>query len=246
MTLHPTRRPDLLRWTLTVLVALVGALALSACQSSPHRVANPVALQDLNGNGPEAEAAAYVLRPGDSLDVRFFYNPELNEAVMIRPDGRISLQLVGEQQAAGLSPGELEQRLREAYSRDLKTPEVSVIVTNVPSYQVYVDGEVGAPGTVPIAGGMTVLQSVARAGGFGDSARRDEVVLIRRVPGEEPQVAVLNLDGAINGSDLSQDVRLQPYDVVYVPRTAIGNVNQFMAQYFRNNLPVPFSFGYSF
>lgn len=244
MRLDPSALPAAPQRLLAGVIALLGLLVLSAC-AAQHRVQDPVAVEELEAPASNPHGAAYVLRPGDRLDVKFFYNPELNEAVTIRPDGRISLQLVGEQQAAGLTPMDLERQLEEAYSRDLKTPEVSVIVTDVNGYAVYVDGEVGTPGPVSIEGGMTVLEVISRAGGFSEDARRNDVILIRRMPNREPQVAVLNLDAAINGSDLAQDVRLQPHDIVYVPRTAIADLNQFMAQYFRNNLPLPFSFGYA-
>lgn len=223
---------------LRMLLALVPMLGLLACSGRVVQNPTPIA------QAPVSTTAGYVIEPGDALDVRFFYNPELNEEVMVRPDGNISLPLVGEMQAAGRTPIQLEGMLKNSYSRELRQAAITVIVKGFAGQRVYVDGEVGEPQMVNIAGNLSAMQAVASAGGFKDSARKGEVLVIRRAGTPQPVVIPVDLDAAIAGTDTSQDILLQPYDVVYVPKTAIAEVNQFVDQYFRQNIPVPFGVGY--
>jgi polysaccharide export outer membrane protein len=113
--------PNILMFTLSTLLL---AASLIGCATNPA-IQKAIPVSEM----PQAqEPAAYVIRPGDQLDIKFFYNPELNESVTVRPDGKISLQLVDEVQASGLQPAELDAMLTEAYSRELKKPMVTVIV----------------------------------------------------------------------------------------------------------------------
>lgn len=224
--------------TIRTLLVLLAMAALAAC--SGRVVQNPTPIPETRAAGQ----ASYLIEPGDTLDVRFFYNPELNEEVTVRPDGAISLPLVGQVQAAGRSPTQLEQALRDAYARELRQAAITVIVQGFAGQRVYVDGEVGEPQMVPIAGNLTAMQAVASAGGFKPSARLGEVLVIRRTGAPKPQVIPLDLEAVLSGRDTGQDIVLQPYDVVYVPRTAIAEVNQFIDQYIRQNIPIPFGVGY--
>jgi protein involved in polysaccharide export with SLBB domain len=218
-------------------LALVLFLALAACTS---RIAtNPAPV-------PTAAAtpSAYMVEPGDDLDVRFFYNPELNEEVTVRPDGNISLPLVGEVRAAGRTPVQLESALKEAYARELRQAAITVIVKSFAGQRVFVDGEVGQPQMVKLAGSMTAMQAIASAGGFKPGARKGEVLVIRRTGAAQPQVIPLDLESTIEGTNTGQDIALQPYDVVFVPKSRIAQVNQWIEQYIKNNIPIPFGFGY--
>lgn len=221
-----------------LLSAVIPMLALMACSS--RVVQNPTPISQ----APTSSTAGYVIEPGDGLDVRFFYNPELNEEVTVRPDGNISLPLVGEMRAAGRSPAQLENSLREAYGRELRQAAITVIIKGFAGQRVYVDGEVGTPMMVNIAGNLSAMQAVASAGGFKPSARKGEILVIRRSGTPQPVVIPLDLEATINGTDTSQDILLQPYDIVFVPRTAVAEVNQFIDQYFRQNIPIPFGIGY--
>jgi len=184
-----------------------------------------------------APSTPYLIKAGDSLDIRFYKTPELNLLkVPVRPDGKISLELVGDVQAAGLQPGELARALTELYAGELEHPRLSVIVRNFGG-KVYVQGEVKTPASPPFAMGMTALQAISVAGGFADTARVDSVVLIRLEDGQYHGYR-LALKEALSGKDTSQDVYLMPSDIVYVPRSRIANVNLFVDQYFRKLLPV--------
>lgn len=164
----------------------------------------------------------YIIQPGDKLSIKFFFNPELNEEnLVVRPDGLISLQLVNEIQAAGLTPVQLKSLLAEKYTGQLKNPEIAVIVREVREpYRIYVDGQVRSPGEYEIVGSLSVLQAIARAGGMSqDTAKTSEVKVIRRDQEGKAFVIVVDLDRVLEGGDLSQDIRLLPYDFVYVPRS---------------------------
>jgi len=190
----------------------------------------------------------YGIQVGDQLDIKFFYNSELNEQVTVRPDGRISLQLVHDVTVAGLTPSELTQHLKQKYAPELKKPEIAVIVRSFGGYRIYVDGEVNKSGMFPLVGHTTVLQALSLAGGMKDTARASEVVIIRRGEFNKPLAFQVNLRKVIDSTDMSQDIALQPFDIVYVPKSAIANVNVWVDQYIRKNIPIDFStgFGYSF
>lgn len=226
-----------MRARLIALLAALVAVPLAACGPTVRNAA------PLPTASPAADLS-YVIEPGDELDVRFFYNPELNEEVMVRPDGAISLPLVGQLRAAGRTVSDLEEALRQQYSRELRQAAITVIVKGFAGQRVYVDGEVGTPQMVNILGNLTAMQAVASAGGFTDDARLEEVLVIRRSGTPQPVVIPLNIAKAIDGTDTQQDLLLQPYDIVYVPKTGIAEVNQWVAQYIRNNIPIPFGVGY--
>lgn len=188
--------------------------------------------------------AEYHIQPGDQIDVKFFYNPELNESVTVRPDGRISLQLVDEIDAAGLTPANLTQELKRSYAHELNNPELTVIMRQFAWQRIYVDGEVEKPGFVPLAPEMTVLQSIAMAGGLMDTARTQEVVVIRRKPHGKPKAFTLDLAHVLDSTNTGQDITLMPLDVVYVPKSPIANVNLWVDQYLRKNIPIGFGLNY--
>jgi polysaccharide biosynthesis/export protein len=228
-----------------VALGLLFALMLSAC--GPAAV-KPATLEQANAISTRAAGGEYRLQPGDELDIRFYYNPELNSSVLIRPDGRISLPLANEVQAAGLTPANLSQRLRSAYEQELRRPELTVIVRSFNSQKVFVGGEVQSPGVIQALGPLTVLQSVAQAGGFKETARLNEVLVIRRDPAvpADPIVIPIDVAAVVDGSGTNQDIALMPFDVIYVPKSPIANVNKFVDQYIRQNIPFGFGLTYGF
>lgn len=220
-------------------VALTLALLVFVLSCSPV-VVSPTLLPVASQSYP----AEYRIQPGDQMEVKLFYNPELNESATVRPDGRVSLQLAHEILAAGLTPAELTQVLKKSYARELAQPEITVLLRSFEGQRVYVDGEVNKPALVPLSAAMTVLQSIAVAGGLKDSARTREIVVIRRGPEGKPMVFAVDLTRVLDGTDTSQDVALMPFDVVYVPKSAIANVNVWVDQYLRKNVPVSFGLSY--
>ncbi len=214
---------------------------LASCGSaevSPLIISNE-AQEEFPGEIPE-----YRVQAGDELDIKFFYNSELNERITVRPDGRISLQLINEIRVAGLTPSELTTVLKEKYTSQIASPEVSVIVKTFESHRVYVDGEVNKPGEIKLVPLMSVMQTIAVAGGLRRSALLKDVMIIRR-NGGKPIVLNVNLNNIIQG-DVEEDLVLQPYDIVYVPRTPINFINQWVREYVMNFVPYSFSAAYTF
>jgi len=218
------------------LIGVSALLGLAACSSEPL-VKKPATVTDAEAQAATFSDFEYIINPGDKLDIKLFYTPDLNEEVTVRPDGRISLQLVGEIIAAGRTPAALGAILTEQYGLEIKEPEVTVIVRSFSAQKIYVDGEVGEPTLLDLESRTTVLQSIAAAGGLLDTARLNEVIVIRRGPDSEPLVIPVDLEKALDGSDMSQDLVLMPYDLVYVPKSPIGNVNVWVDQYISGVLP---------
>ena len=187
-------------------------------------------------------AGEYKIQIGDTLSIKFFYNKELNEDIVVRPDGRISLQLIPEVVAAGQTPAALAEHLESLYSGQMEHPEIAVIVRTFSAQRIYVDGEVKRPGELALVGPTTVMQAIAEAGGITDVGKLSEVIVVRRGLSGEPVVMRVDVKKARKGDDPSQDLGLVPYDVVYVPRTGIGNVNSWVDRYIRRNIPVSFGF----
>lgn len=219
-----------------LVVLLAMAFVASGC--------SPIAVNTIDHHVLHEEAMAssqpeYRIGIGDELEIKFAYNPELNEEhIPVRPDGRISVPLAKQIKVAGLTTQELEDLLCQKYATELKKPEATVIVRGFNAQKVYVDGEINRPGLVPLMGPMTALQSIAVSGGFKDTARVTEVIIIRRTQ-EKPVVAILDLEKARKNKDMSQDIDLMPYDVVYVPRSKIANVDLFVDLYIRRMIPFP-------
>ncbi len=180
----------------------------------------------------------YAIHAGDKLDIKFFYNKELDESVTVRPDGRISLQLIHDVQAASLSPDEFAAVLQEKYSEHIVDPEISVIVRSFDTRKVFVDGQVSKPGMIEMSQYMTVMQAIASAGGLRDTALKDDIVLIRRNYLNKPFVITVDVDAIQDGTDVAQDIALQPYDIVFVPKSTIANLNTWVDQYIRRMIPI--------
>jgi protein involved in polysaccharide export with SLBB domain len=189
----------------------------------------------------------YLIQPGDELEIKFFYNPEINEKVMVRPDGKISLQLVDEVPAAGLKPLQLDDVLTRKYAKELKNPMLTVIVRSFASQRIYVGGEVTKEGLVDLTVGMTPLQAVLNAGGFKETGNPESAIVIRKGKDNRPVPIKMNLKDVMYGKSGSADFILQPDDIVFVPKTAIAKVNKFVNQYIEDLfLFRGVSFGFSY
>jgi len=201
----------------------------------------PMTPEQCEANGQIVQAAAqddrYVIQRGDSLSVTSYLNSEFNQDVIVRPDGQIAMTLVGNVAAAGRTPQQLADDLDKDYSHELRNPDISVLVKNMPSREVYVEGQVSKPGSFPLDPGMTVLQAVAAAGGLTDQAGK-KAVLIRRDACGVAQGMPINLDKAIKTPGEGEDTVLATRDIVVVPRSGIANFDLWVNQYIRQVLPV--------
>jgi polysaccharide biosynthesis/export protein len=216
----------------TVSVAL-GLVAGCGPRHAPSDVPEAVALSPVSPGTPGPE---YRIAIGDELHIRFLYQPDNNEQLPVRPDGRISLGVTGEMDVVGLTPTELEQLIVERSSSKLRNPEVTVVVTKVGDKFVYVGGEVLKPGVVTLQPGMTPLQAVMQTGGFRGTAKRDSVVLITPSPDGKFQASRINLQQVVEDG-VPERVRLRANEVVFVPKSWIGNMNEVVDLYVRGLIP---------
>jgi len=217
-------------------LVLAAAVLLAAC--APNSVINPASISQMDQQSRAYPQKEYVIAAGDMLDIKFVGGAEYNETgVTVRPDGRISLALAPEMKVAGLTPGEMAGQLQQKYASELKRPEVVITVRGFSDQKVFVDGEVLLPGVVEIKGPTTVMRAIAQARGLRETARLSNVIVIRKDFEGNPMAANIDLGKVIDGTDLSQDISLMPYDIVYVPKSNIARVNKFVDEYINRVVP---------
>lgn len=159
--------------------------------------------------------ADYVIGPDDVLNVVFWTAKEMSHEVLVRPDGRISLPLINDVPAAGLTPLQLSANIRALATKFVLDAGNTVIVTAINSRRVYVVGEVSTPGPFPLASQMTVLQAIGQAGGFVEGANKGDVVIVRSEAGQERRFK-FNYNDVLRGRNLQQNIRLMPGDTILV------------------------------
>lgn len=180
----------------------------------------------------------YRIGPMDELRLEFLTDEAFGRVVRVRPDGRISLHNGIELKVAGRTVHEATAAIASAYGKFMRDPWVSLEVNSFAAQRTFVGGEVDKPGVQPLAGPTTVLQAITVAGGFKETARTDEVVVIRYNSDGHRIVFTVNLDNVISGKDLRQDVDLVAQDMVFVPRSDIANIDLWVDQYVRKALPL--------
>ena len=166
------------------------------------------------------EMAAYVLQRGDDIEIRAYNIAELNQVVRIRPDGKITLMLLDDVQAAGLTSKQLSETLSDGFAKHYRNPRISVIVRTFSTLSIYVGGEVLRPGLVPIRGDITALQAVVQAGGLKETSQGSTVMLLRGLDNGATETMKLNVNAII--ANKQPDVLLHPSDIVYVPKSNIS------------------------
>lgn len=163
----------------------------------------------------------YTINEGDRLEVALFTHPEQTRFVRVRPDGRISLPYLGDLKAVGQTPSELASEIQERYSEVLVSPRVDVLVQEMGG-QYYVLGEVVSGGEFEYERPVTLMQAVARAGGYNENARLTNLVLLRRSDRGQGFAAVLNFRDLMGSNSKMGDIRLRPFDIVWVPKDRIS------------------------
>jgi polysaccharide biosynthesis/export protein len=163
-----------------------------------------------------AEVPGYVIGTDDVLDISFWNDKELASEVVVRPDGRIALPILGEVQAGGLTPAQFSERLRTLASEILENPLPTVAVKQINSRKVFITGEVATPGRYPLVGRTTVLELIAMAGGLTEHADRKNVGIVRTIDGVRSTFK-FNYTRAAKLQDLDQNIELVPGDIVVVP-----------------------------
>jgi polysaccharide export outer membrane protein len=159
---------------------------------------------------------SYVIGPEDMLDISVWKEPDVSRVVPVRPDGRISLPLINDVQAAGLSPQQLAGSVAEKLRKYLNEPQVTVIVTAINSQRIFVVGEVLRAGAFPMLPGMTVLQALSSAGGFTTFADVKKIHVMRLRNGKHVELP-FNYREVLKGDSAEQNIKLEPGDTIVVP-----------------------------
>lgn len=184
---------------------------------------------------------AYQLFPGDEIELQIPSAPELNKTLTVGPDGRVSLPLVGEMMVAARTVPEIRAEAQRRYATQLRRPQVE-IASKAQGIKVFVGGEVGQPAVYDLIGDGDALRAIMQAGGFKPTSDLKKVVIIRRGQNGLAMMRTADLSKAFRHGDQPDFVPLARGDIVYVPRTGIANAGLIMQQYFRDMLPISFSY----
>lgn len=206
-------------------------IILSACSTT--ETLGPQTMQGAMAAEPLGD---YHLRPGDKIDIKLFYHQDLNETVIVGPDGKIGLQLIDEVLVAGLTTSQLDDVLTKEYLQYLENVSVSVVVREYSGLRVYVGGEVKMPGFHTIHGSISVLEAILASNGFTNYAKPENVILVRKGPGNRPVAMSVDLGPVLAGKQIENDIYLMPSDIVYVPKTLVAKAGDYVDQYFRRVL----------
>lgn len=196
------------------LFCLIAAALLASCGTKELRV-QQVQLPTGTPNPAKPADEFYVIGPGDSLEVVVWKEPTISGPVKVRPDGYVTLPLVNEVQAAGMTTANLRKVLEEKYQQFIDSPFVTIRVANITSSEIFLIGEVSKPGAYPATGNDTVLQILTRAGGLTVFAAVHDIRIVRR-DGDKLTEFIIDYDAIVKG-DLKQDIVLRPGDRIIVP-----------------------------
>jgi polysaccharide biosynthesis/export protein len=211
---------------LGVALLLAGTGSMQATQSGENNNGKKPAPTPRNGLVLSADenrgsvrpdtGSIYVIGPEDILDITVWKEPDVSRVVPVRPDGRISLPLISDVQASGLSPEQLAAAVTQKLRVFLNEPKVTVIVTAINSQRVYVVGEVLRAGAFPLAPGMTVLQAISSAGGFTTFADVKKIHVLRMRDRKQIELP-FNYREVLKGDRPEQNIPLEPDDTIVVP-----------------------------
>jgi polysaccharide biosynthesis/export protein len=199
------------RLILTGLLASVGVRAQDATKPLTPATSNKAAAA-----APTEASADYKIGPQDMVRVDVWKEPDVSRTIPVRPDGKISLPLLNDVQAAGLTAVQLANVIRDGLTKYITSPQVTVTVTEINSRRVYCNGEVMKPGALPLLPNMTALQAISSCGGFTQFARVKNIYILRVEDGKQVQHP-FNYKDVIKGKKPEDNILLQPGDVIVVP-----------------------------
>jgi polysaccharide biosynthesis/export protein len=203
---------------LVLTLAVVARPTRAQEEASPKKPAQPE-IPAMAGDEAKKSAAAdpnYRIGAQDVLDISVWKEPDVSRVVPVRPDGKISLPLLNDVQAAGLTPSQLAAAITESLKKYVTSPQVTVIVTTMNSQRIFILGEVVRPGAFPMLPGMTVMQALSSAGGFTPFAKMKSIYVLRAENGKKVKYP-FNYKQAIAGKNTEQDIVLQAGDTIVVP-----------------------------
>jgi polysaccharide export outer membrane protein len=209
----------LLKWTLLLAILTSLGVAQDAASSSQASNSKPAttAPPDLPKSAPGVRPESYVIGAEDTISVYVWKEPDMSKSVPVRPDGMISLPLVGEVKAAGYTPVQLQDVLADTMKKYVSDPQVTVVVEKIASLSFNIVGEVNHPGYFPLTRRMTVLDAIALAGGFKDFAKTKKVYVLRTAANGSQERLPFNYKQVIKGQNPQQNIELQPRDTIVVP-----------------------------
>ena len=190
--------------------------AQQPAQSNPHAAAASAAPPASRPSPAPKVDPNYVIGPNDVLDITVWREANISRTVPVRPDGKISLPLVNDVLAAGLTPVQLADSLTERLKKFITEPQVTVIVTQINSQRVYIIGEVARPGAYPLLPGMNILQAISSAGGLAQFANAKKIYLLRNENGTQTKYP-FNYKDVVEGRKSEQNVPLKSGDTIVVP-----------------------------
>ena len=210
-------RPRIVRWLLPALgLALVCApLFAQDSKAKPKKSdspAPPAAVQSTAGESDDE----YVIGGQDTLNISVWRENDFSGPVIVRPDGKVTMPLLGDMQAAGLTPMQLATSITDKLRKYVAEPRVTVVVTQMNSQRFYIMGEVGRGGAFPLQARTTVLQALASAGGFTELADTKKIYVLRKENGKEIKYP-FNYKEVIKGNHREQNIIVKPGDTIVVP-----------------------------
>jgi polysaccharide biosynthesis/export protein len=204
------------RWMTLVTLMLAASSVFAQAPASNGQQNSGSEATDTAAKKPATTDPNYVIGPQDVLDINVWKEPTVTRTVPVRPDGKISLPLLDDVQAAGLTPMQLSDSLTEKLKKFIAQPQVTVIVTQINSQRVYVIGSIARPGAYPLVPGMTILQALSSAGGFTPFANSKKIFLLRTVNGKQTKF-YFNYKEVINGKNSNQNLPVAAGDTIVVP-----------------------------
>jgi len=209
---------------LMILIAILGVrTSAEEAAGQPRSQNTSVTTKDKSTDGPADQAVRvatddpnYVIGPEDELNIDVWREPDITRAVPVRPDGKISLPLLNDVQAAGLTPMQLTMEITTRLKKFVADPQVTVIVTKVNSKRIHILGEVVRAGAYPFVPNMTVLEALSSAGGFTPFAKQSKIYVVRKENGKEVRL-LFNYKEVRSGHRPDQNISLKPGDTVVVP-----------------------------
>ena len=201
---------------MTVFGLFGGTVLQAQSQAKTQKYAAPTNNKAEAAVQPATEDPNYTIGAQDVLDVNVWKEAEVSRTVQVRPDGKISLPLLNDVQAAGLTPKQLTESLTEKLKKYIDSPQVTVIVTQINSMRVYLIGQVTRPGAYPLMPDMTILQAISSAGGLAQFANGKKIFLMRTENGTQRKYA-FNYKDVLDGRKPEENLKLKPGDTIVVP-----------------------------
>jgi polysaccharide export outer membrane protein len=196
--------------------AMLALLLLATPMRAQDDTAKKQAPQDGTASTSATPDPNYIIGPQDVLDINVWKEAELTRSVPVRPDGKISLPLLNDVQAGGLTPSQLAEQITTSLKKFITNPQVTVIVAQINSQRVYILGEAARPGAYPLLPGMTVLQALSSSGGFTLFANLKKIYVLRKEGGKQEKFP-FNYKEVVSGKNTEQNIELKAGDQIVVP-----------------------------